>query len=47
MRGLPIDSVEDQGTQSGLVTQLTIATVQIYCDVVHNVTYWNTYGDGS
>ena len=45
VRRLPNVSVEDQATQSGIVTQLTIATVQTYCDLRHKVTYWDTHGD--
>ena len=33
VRRLPNVSVEDGGTQSGMVPQLMIATVQTYCDV--------------
>ena len=45
LRRPPNISVEDHGMQSGIVTQLTIATVQQYCDVRHKVTYWDTHGN--
>jgi len=45
VKRLPNVSVEDKVMQSGMVPQLTIATVQTYCDVRQNVTHWDTNGD--